>query len=598
MSEDEEETPLEPEFSKPEDVDDGIKHGETTIVIHPGSLHLRLGRASDPLPAMLPHCIAWRSRNSSYSRVTPWIKRSETEHSESIRMVLTAAEEAQKQLGDLQSSRGKFRQPTSTDQLADLNDEVEAEETDDVSQLVWTDLSLEKPDYIIGDDALYLSPNSGYHIIWPISYGELNIKKSRGYTVNNIMESLQVLWSSAIHKYLGVEKADLEGYNCILLIPDIFNRAHIRCMMEVVLERMGFSSVFPMQESVCAGFGMGLSSVCVVDMGDHKTSVTCVEDGISLEPSRITLRYGGRDITRTFSWLLDHIAFPYIDCQPDDNVLDALLLQELKHSYCHMDTDGAGTEEIHFQVRPPGKKITKYSMHVGDERIVATLAVFWPEMFGLKGSNLLLNGAYKDNDPTDVFDSDYILQTRSKQEESARLAAIKRKEQAVSQDDPLADDSQRDIDEDMMDTLADDMPSNKSEHGQPNAKKSGREDKIKSDQLLALDQAILSSIEQCENEEIKRKMYSNILLVGGGLLFEGVESLLQYRLWLHLPPHLKQSVNITVLSRTKDIDPQSICWKGGAILSVLDIVGDQWISKEEWLKYGSKIVREKVLFAW
>ena len=54
--------------------------------------------------------------------------------------------------------------------------------------------------------------------------------------------------------------------------------------------------------------------------------------------SRVTLRYGGRDITRTFSWLLDHIAFPYIDCQPDENVLDALLLQELKHSYCHMDT--------------------------------------------------------------------------------------------------------------------------------------------------------------------------------------------------------------------------------------------------------------------
>jgi len=53
---------------------------------------------------------------------------------------------------------------------------------------------------------------------------------------------------------------------------------------------------------------------------------------------RITLRYGGRDITRTFSWLLDHISFPYIDCQLDTNVLDTLLLQELKHSYCHMDT--------------------------------------------------------------------------------------------------------------------------------------------------------------------------------------------------------------------------------------------------------------------
>jgi len=53
---------------------------------------------------------------------------------------------------------------------------------------------------------------------------------------------------------------------------------------------------------------------------------------------RVTLRYGGRDITRTFSWLLDHISFPYIDCQPERNILDTMLLQELKHTYCHMDT--------------------------------------------------------------------------------------------------------------------------------------------------------------------------------------------------------------------------------------------------------------------
>ena len=46
------------------------------------------------------------------------------------------------------------------------------------------------------------------------------------------------------------------------------------------------------------------------------------------------------------------------------------------------------------------------------------------------------------------------------------------------------------------------------------------------------------------------------------------------------------------------MDPQSICWKGGAILSVLDTIGDQWILKEEWLKQQSKIIREKVPFAW
>lgn len=40
------------------------------------------------------------------------------------------------------------------------------------------------------------------------------------------------------------------------------------------------------QESVCATFGSGLSSACVVDVGDQKTSLSCVEDGVSHRNSR------------------------------------------------------------------------------------------------------------------------------------------------------------------------------------------------------------------------------------------------------------------------------------------------------------------------
>jgi len=46
-------------------------------------------------------------------------------------------------------------------------------------------------------------------------------------------------------------------------------------------------------------------------------------------------------------------------------------------------------------------------------------------------------------------------------------------------------------------------------------------------------------------------MYGNILLVGGGLLFEGVESLLQYRVWLNLPPQYQSAASVNVLTRSK-----------------------------------------------
>lgn len=147
------------------------------------------------------------------------------------------------------------------------------------------------------------------------------------------------------------------------------------------------------QESVCATFGSGLSSACVVDVGDQKTSLCCVEDGVShrnsrlawliygyklfssyrfncrlwskfrrlihsCDPlcmvaadcwfvnrddihmcvivSRVCLAYGGSDVTRTFFWLLQRAGFPYRECHLA-NRLDCQLLQHLKETLCHLE---------------------------------------------------------------------------------------------------------------------------------------------------------------------------------------------------------------------------------------------------------------------
>lgn len=47
-----------------------------------------------------------------------------------------------------------------------------------------------------------------------------------------------------------------------------------------------YAAIIVHQESVCATFGSGLSSACVVDVGDQKTSLSCVEDGVSHRNSR------------------------------------------------------------------------------------------------------------------------------------------------------------------------------------------------------------------------------------------------------------------------------------------------------------------------
>ena len=91
------------------------------------------------------------------------------------------------------------------------------------------------------------------------------------------------------------------------------------------------------QESVCATFGTGVSSACVVDVGDQKTSVCCVEDGLSQPATRLVMRFGGSDMTRCLhSLLTTRCGFPYHNCRLT-NRLDAQFLQELKEAHCHLE---------------------------------------------------------------------------------------------------------------------------------------------------------------------------------------------------------------------------------------------------------------------
>ena len=120
--------------------------------------------------------------------------------------------------------------------------------------------------------------------------------------------------------------------------------------MTVLLNRIGFSQAFVVQDHVAATFGAGLSLACVVDIGDQKTSVSCVEDGISHPQSRIQLDVGGADITQIFFFMLRQNNFPYRDCDPIRNKVDAEMLQKLKEENCHMNLDICGTAEKSFCV--------------------------------------------------------------------------------------------------------------------------------------------------------------------------------------------------------------------------------------------------------
>jgi actin-related protein 8 len=93
----------------------------------------------------------------------------------------------------------------------------------------------------------------------------------------------------------------------ILVIPDHFDRFYVRELANVLLVQMGFAQLCVQQvrdpnafvvlrltrdqESLCAAFGAGLSTACVVDIGAVKTSIACVDEGQVVPDTRYVFGY-------------------------------------------------------------------------------------------------------------------------------------------------------------------------------------------------------------------------------------------------------------------------------------------------------------------
>lgn len=138
-------------------------------------------------------------------------------------------------------------------------------------------------------------------------------------------------------------------------------------------------------------------------------------------------------------------------------------------------------------------------------------------------------------------------------------------------------------------------------------------------QIIGIDQAILQSIERCREflpsslsvseadrlsphlstatDEMRKKMYSSVILVGGGCKFAGAEKWLQMRLSRHLPPNSKGPESV-LASSAKETDPATVTWKGAAIMSGLESAGEMFINKADWNRQGVKILRERAPFTW
>ncbi|KAG8430219.1 hypothetical protein GDO86_018233 [Hymenochirus boettgeri] len=359
------------------------------------------------------------------------------------------------------------------------------------------------------------------------------------------------------------------------------------------------------QESVCAMYGSGLSSACVVDIGDQKTSVSCVEDGISHRNTRLCLTYGGSDVTRCLFWLMQRAGFPYRECQLS-NELDCLLLQQLKETLTHLDQDISGLQDHEFQVRHPDSPALLYQMRLGDEKLQAPMALFYPASFGIVGQKMTSLQHRSHGDPEDPHDEHYLLSTQSKQEQSAKAAGDRKALPKSGLYDDARGQSVDGLDRAHMQEAELGSSQNNcmipgNDPEEPPSAAFSRKNAMSQfeGKVLGLDKAILHSIDCCASDDTKKKMYSSILVVGGGLMFHRARQFLQHRILNKMPPSFRRLVdNVEVVTRPKDMDPRLIAWKGGSLLACLDTTQELWVFQREWHRFGIRMLRERAAFVW
>lgn len=212
------------------------------VIIHPGSLYLRIGRASDLNPEMILNCIA-RKRKS----LDPKHIHMDTLLPQAIKTKELSAEMDESRISVshlLQSSiqsDGRKRYGVSPNQLAQFNKRSLPEIINSSQQTFWL-TPKNSVNYIVGADVLRLNPHEKFNVHFPVRRGELNVHQYAGGTLTATLEHIKCIWEFAIKNFLDINLKELNEYKAVLIISDIYNRKRVKLMAELLFE-MGFKSI-------------------------------------------------------------------------------------------------------------------------------------------------------------------------------------------------------------------------------------------------------------------------------------------------------------------------------------------------------------------
>ncbi|KIP07419.1 hypothetical protein PHLGIDRAFT_127629 [Phlebiopsis gigantea 11061_1 CR5-6] len=377
-----------------------VRRGSKVLVIHPGSRWLRIGRASDVTPISVPNVIARKYKPpvppasfvEGVSRPHKDRERGQsstvTQPGDEYSVGLASDDPFDAKVAAIQISLRdrmrfyKLRVTTNAPNTASIfNEQFKPEAIPEVNDPFRVDWITSPPDEdtLVGDKALRLSDPTelGYVLRWPIYGRSFN---TRDYTSNQqVLSDVETILSAVLSEKYDIQPKTYKEYSVVLVIPDFYDRNYVQSLVRMLLVTMNFKQLCVQQESLAATYGAGISNGCVVDMGATTTSIACVDDGLVIHDTRMSLNMGGNDITEFLSVLMQKINFPYKDLNLARSY-DWTVIEDLKARLCTLAEGDVALNLYDFVVRRPGKPAEKYGLRAYDEVILAPMCLFEPRV--------------------------------------------------------------------------------------------------------------------------------------------------------------------------------------------------------------------------
>jgi len=295
------------------------------IVIHPGSVQLRIGLADALGPRVIPHCIAYPKRLMHMTRtpdselpmdvqgeaVATILESSLTPLARQLRLGIRHMGQEQpiaasEMYSALPSAAPSFIFGDHSNAKAVAPNASSAEQAD--GQCNATSSSEPNGDsssesFLVGESALLAARREPerWHVVYPMSCGALNTHT--GLSERTLYSAIEDIWRCTIYggggePGLGLNPSTWPNPCAVLVLPDLFDRRMGAEILDVLLtpRGLGLRAAIVHEEAACASFGAGVGSACVVDIGSQRTSVCCIDEGMPMSGCRHILAYGVADM--------------------------------------------------------------------------------------------------------------------------------------------------------------------------------------------------------------------------------------------------------------------------------------------------------------